>query len=115
MATTPGASVQARTHSKDHSPHVTDERFNTASHLIAGIFALLGSTWLIVEASIAGSPWHIVTFSIYGASLIALFSASALHHGIDGSDKVEEMLRSIDYMGIYLLIAGTMTPVCLAL
>lgn len=105
----------ARTRSKDHSPHVTDERFNTASHLIGAVFALLGGTWLIVDSSFAGSPWHIVGHSIYAATLVALFVSSTLHHGIDASPIVEERLRTVDYAVIYLLIAGTMTPICIVL
>jgi hemolysin III len=104
-----------RTRSKDHSPHVTDERFNTASHLVAAVFALLGGAWLIVDSSFAAAPWHIVGHSIYAVTLVSLFSSSTLHHGIDASDKVEERLRTLDYAVIYLLIAGTMTPICLVL
>ncbi|MFK7929456.1 MAG: hemolysin III family protein [Myxococcota bacterium] len=101
--------------SKDHSPHVTNERFNTASHLVSAVFALMGGAWLIVQSSIAGSVWHIVAHSIYGATLVSLFIASTLHHGINGSPALERRLRTLDYLGIYLLIAGTMTPICMAL
>jgi len=104
-----------RTRSKDHSPHVTDERFNTASHLVAAIFALVGASWLIVRASLAGDVWAIVAHALYGASLVGLFLASTLHHGIDASEGVERWLRTLDYLGIFLLIAGTMTPICLVL
>lgn len=101
--------------SKDHSVHVTDERFNTASHLVAALFALTGSAWLVVDASMHAAPWYIVSHAIYGASLTGLFLASTLHHGIDSTPEVERLLRTLDYLGIFLLIAGTMTPICLAL
>lgn len=104
-----------RTRSKDHSVHVTDERFNTASHLVAAIFSLVGAGWLVVQASMAAAPWFIVSHAIYGLSLVGLFLASTLHHGIDASPATERWLRTIDYLGIYVLIAGTMTPICLAL
>jgi hemolysin III len=107
------AQAPARERSKDGSRHVTDERFNTASHLAAAIFALLGTVVLIVSASVAAKPWHIVSFSIYGTSLVALFLASTLHHGIVGTARVEELLRSLDYHAIFLLIAGSFTPMCL--
>jgi len=58
-------------------------------------------------------PWHIVSFSIYGTSLIALFLASTLHHGINTSKRVEFILRLFDYFSINSLIAGTFTPLCL--
>ncbi len=99
--------------SKDGSPHVTDERFNTASHLSATIFSLLGTVLLVVLAGVEAKVWHIVSFSVYGLSLTGLFLASTLHHGIEGSERTEELLRSFDYFAIFLLIAGTMTPVCL--
>ncbi len=99
--------------SKDLSPNVTDERFNTASHMVGAIFSLLGTVLLIVYSSVAAKPWHIVSFSIYGFSLVAMFMASTLHHGVKSSPKVEDILRAIDYFAIYLLIAGTITPVCL--
>ncbi len=101
--------------SKDHSVHVTDERFNTASHLVATLFALVGAAWLVVDASLAGAPWFIVGHAVYGASLVGLFLASTLHHGIDATPEVERLLRTLDYLGIFLLIAGTMTPICIAL
>jgi hemolysin III len=104
-----------RTHSKDHSPHVTDERFNTASHLVGLVFSLVGGAWLIVQTSLAGDPWMITTVSIYAASLVSLFLGSTLHHGLDGSPAFERTLRTIDYVAIFGLIAGTMTPICLGL
>ena len=104
-----------RTRSKDHSEHVTDERFNTSSHLVAAIFAVLGTAWLVTRASLAGDPWAITAHAIYGSTLIILFLASTFHHGIDASERVERWLRTVDYLGIFLLIAGTMTPICMVL
>lgn len=97
--------------SRDGSIHATDEVFNAASHLAATLLSLLGSVLLIVESSAQGDPWKIVSFSIYGASLIFLFLMSALHHGIEG--KAEDLFRMLDYVAIYPLIAGTFTPLCL--
>ncbi|MCG8571190.1 MAG: hemolysin III family protein [Spirochaetes bacterium] len=99
--------------SKDGSVHVTDEVFNTASHLVGAIFSLVGWVLLIVKASVRGLPWQIVTFSIYGFTLFLLFLASTFHHGINGSKKVENTLKILDYSAIFPLIAGTYTPFCL--
>lgn len=101
--------------SKDGSDHVTDEKVNASSHLAAAIFSLMGSVLLIVLSGMEAKVWHIVSFSVYGASLICLFTASALHHGVNGSARVEKVLRTIDYLAIYPLIAGTMTPLCLVI
>lgn len=105
--------MKLRKVSKDGSPHVTDEVLNTISHMAGSIFALMGMVLLIVKSSIAGKPWHIVSFSIYGTALLFVFLASTLHHGIEGKEKVEKFFRLIDYLAIFPLIAGTYTPLCL--
>lgn len=101
--------------SKDASIHVTDERFNTISHIVGAIFSLVGVSLLVVKSSILGKPWNIVSFSIYGASLILMFIASSLHHGIDSTKKIEKLFRQLDYFAIFPLIGGTYTPICLIL
>jgi hemolysin III len=99
--------------SKDGSSRVTDESFNTASHMVGAVFALLGSVFLIVDAALAEKMWHLVSFSIYGLFLFLLFLASALHHGIQAGPKAQHVLRQLDYLAIFPLIAGTYTPICL--
>lgn len=101
--------------SKDGSPHTTDEVFNTVSHLAGAIFSLLGLVILVVQASVKGDPWLIVAFSIYGLSLFLVLISSTLHHGINGSEKVEHLLKLFDYLAIFPLISGTFTPLCLVL
>jgi len=99
--------------SKDNSPHVTDEVFTTVSHLTGAILSVLGTVLLVVEAAAAGNVWQVVSFAIYGSSLILLFVASTLHHGVNASPRTEEVLRTFDYLAIFPLIAGTYTPFCL--
>jgi hemolysin III len=72
------------------------------------VLALGGAILLVVWASLLGDPWKIVSFSIYGTTLVALFIASTLYHSIRGRAKA--LLRRIDHSAIYLLIAGTYTP-----
>jgi hemolysin III len=67
---------------------------------------------VLLEASV-GKPWRIVAFAIYGASMIALYMASGLAHSVYCSPNAEKWLDRCDYMAIFLLIAGTYTPVCL--
>lgn len=99
--------------SKDKSRHWTDERINTVTHLAGSVFALTGAAILILLAVMEQTPWHIVGMSIYGFSLVFLFVVSTLHHSINASKAVEHALRVVDYCSVFLLIAGTMTPVCL--
>ena len=101
--------------SRDGSVHVTDERVNTVSHLFATCFALVGSALLVVQASALGDPWKIVGFSVYGLSVVTLFLASTLHHGLDRGPRVNEVLRTLDYDSVFLLIAGSVTPLVLVL
>lgn len=97
--------------SKDGSLHVTDERFNTVSHLFATCFALAGAALLIAQAAPQGDVWKTVGLSIYGASLVLLFLFSTIHHGISAGPTIDETLRTLDYTSVFFLIAGTMTPI----
>lgn len=101
--------------SKDGSPNVTDERVNTITSMVAAAFAVLGSALLIAQASARSDVWHIVAFGIYSLGLMSLFVFSTLHHGIDGSPKLNKLLRTFDYISIFVLIAGTVTPIVLVL
>ncbi|WP_298750292.1 hemolysin III family protein [uncultured Serinicoccus sp.] len=101
--------------SRDGSVHVTDERINTISHLVGACFALLGSALLIAQAGATGDPWRIVGLSIYCASLVTLFVASTAHHGLDRGQRVNDLLRTLDYTSVFGLIAGTVTPIVLVL
>jgi hemolysin III len=84
------------------------ERLNSISHLIGAAAALSGLANLVVFASFQGDPWKIVSFSVYGFSLVLLYVFSALYHSLRGSPKT--IFRKLDHAAIYLLIAGTYTP-----
>src|SRR6266702_1098471 len=87
------------------------EPFSGLSHLGG---AILGIAALVVLVSVArGDPWHVSGFVIYGASLIVLYMASALYHLLPVGARHIARLRLFDHIGIYLLIAGTYTPICL--
>ena len=87
------------------------ERFNAWTHLIGALMSVTGAVVLIVMAAALGDPWKIVSVSIFGATLILLYSASTLYHSLRGRAKV--VLQKLDHLSIYLLIAGTYTPFCL--
>ncbi len=89
------------------------EPFSGISHL-AGLFLSIFGLVLLVLAGVArGSAWHIVSLSIFGASLIMLYGASALYHLLPLAERGVKILRRIDHMMIYILIAGSYTPFCL--
>lgn len=87
------------------------ERFNAWSHLVGALLALTGSIWLIVLSSLDGDPWKIVGVSIYGATLLLLYTVSTIYHSVRG--RAKRILRKLDHLSIYLLIAGSYTPFCL--
>jgi hemolysin III len=88
------------------------ERFNSLTHLAGVIAAIIGVSLLIGIAIEKADIWKIVGFSIYGASLILLYSVSTIYHSIKHT-KVKSIFRLLDYISIYLLIAGSYTPFAL--
>lgn len=87
------------------------ERFNGITHLSGALLALAGAVVLIVLGALKADPWKIVSFSIYGATLVFLYLSSTLYHSTRGRTK--EIFRKFDHSAIYLLIAGTYTPFAL--
>jgi hemolysin III len=84
------------------------ERINTITHLIGAALALAGVVILVVRAGLQGDPWKIVSFSVYGVTLVALYFFSTIYHGVRG--KAKAIFQKLDHAAIYLLIAGTYTP-----
>jgi hemolysin III len=87
------------------------EKFNSISHLLGSVFALSGLILLVVMASLQGDPWKIVSLSIYGATLLLVYLNSTFYHSFKGRTKA--VFRVLDHLSIYLLIAGTYTPLTL--
>ena len=87
------------------------EKFNALTHLAGALLAMAGTAVLVVLASVGGDPWKVVSVSIYGATLVLLYSFSALYHSMQG--RAKDILRKLDHQSIYLLIAGSYTPFCL--
>jgi hemolysin III len=84
------------------------ERFNAYTHLVGALLALAGAVVLIVLGAMKQDVWKIVSFAIYGASLVMLYSASTLYHSTRG--RLKAFFRKLDHTAIYLLIAGSYTP-----
>ena len=88
------------------------EKFNSLTHLAGVIAAIIGVSLLIAIAIDKADIWKIIGFSIYGATLILLYSVSTIYHSIRMS-KTKDIFRQLDYISIYLLIAGSYTPFAL--
>lgn len=89
------------------------EPINGLTHLAGAVLALAGSSWLVYVAATRATAWHMVGFSVFGASLILLYLASGIYHSLSVSARAHEFLQRLDHIMIYILIAGTYTPVCL--
>jgi hemolysin III len=87
------------------------EKLNAWTHLVGAVLALGGAVVLIVVAALDGDVWKISSVSIYGVTLVLLYSFSALYHSFRG--RAKDILRKLDHLSIYLLIAGSYTPFCL--
>jgi hemolysin III len=84
------------------------ERLNSITHLAGAALSLGALVWLVLLASFRGDPWRIVSFAVFGATLLALYSASSAYHLARG--RVKAIFQKLDHAAIYLLIAGTYTP-----
>jgi hemolysin III len=89
------------------------EPLNGLTHLVGGLLASVGLGVLLATAARAGRADQLVAFGIFGFSLIALYTASALYHLLPLSPAGVARLRRVDHMSIFVLIAGTYTPFCL--
>jgi hemolysin III len=87
------------------------EKFNALTHLVGAVLALAGAVVLVVLAALGGDPWKVVSVSIYGVTLVLMYTFSVLYHSLRG--RAKNVLRELDHQSIYLLIAGSYTPFCL--
>ncbi|MBR1864528.1 MAG: hemolysin III family protein [Ruminococcus sp.] len=103
-----------RTDSSDLSRRYTlgEEIFNSVTHGIGGGLAIAGTVVLIVFAAIYSNAWGVVSSSVYGASLIILYTMSTLYHALTNR-TAKKFFRIMDHNTIFLLIAGTYTPIVL--
>lgn len=95
-------------------PHVgfysfKEELLNSLTHGIGTILAAVGLVTLVILAAIYGDAWRVVSFTIYGSSLVFLYLASTLYHSAR-RPRLKQFYRLLDHAAVYLLIAGTYTP-----
>lgn len=89
------------------------EPINTLTHGVGAILALVGLILLLYEAFLHESMSQIIAFSMFGFSMILLYTSSSLYHALHVKEKTLELFRKLDHCMIYVLIAGTYTPICL--
>lgn len=83
------------------------------THFIGMLMAMFAAIPLLIKAASEPGKIYIVSLTIYAVSLILLYAASTTYHTFDFSEKVNTILKKIDHMMIFVLIAGSYTPICL--
>ncbi|QSH40047.1 hemolysin III family protein [Lentisphaerota bacterium ZTH] len=96
----------------EHGYTAGEEVANSLTHGIGFLMCACGLAILVVNAVLYGSMWHVITFSIFGICQMLLFLASTLYHSVTDS-KAKRFFKVLDHAAIFLLIAGTYTPVML--
>lgn len=91
-----------------------EEIFNSITHGLGATLSIAALVLLIVFSTIKGTAWHIVSFTIYGTTLVILYLESTLYHSLTNK-RAKRLFRKFDHMSIFILIAGTYTPYCLTI
>jgi hemolysin III len=89
-----------------------EELANTITHGVGAALALVGLGLLLVAARRYGNGWHLASATVYGLSMVMLYGSSTLYHGLT-APRAKHACKVLDHSSIYLLIAGTYTPVTL--
>ncbi len=95
-------------------PGLGEEIANSVTHGLGAVLSVAALVLLVVFAALRGDAWRVVGFSIFGASLFALYLTSTLYHSFT-HPKVKRFFRVLDHTMIFILIAGTYTPVTLTI
>lgn len=90
-----------------------EEIFNMVSHILGGALGIVGMVLCIIKSALSGNVWGVVASSIYGFSLITLYCMSSIYHGLRYSTS-KKVFQVLDHCAIYLLIAGSYTPIALS-
>jgi hemolysin III len=89
-----------------------EEMANSVTHGVGALLAVAGLSTAVVRAAAHGDSWHVVSVAIFGTSLLLLYLASTLYHGVS-RPRAKKVFEVLDHSAIYLLIAGTYTPFAL--
>lgn len=83
------------------------------THFIGMMMAIVAATPLLAKAAVSSSPTACFALAVFISSMVALYGASAVYHSINVKDGILKIFRKLDHMMIFVLIAGSYTPVCL--
>lgn len=91
-----------------------EEIFNMVTHIVGGGIGVVATALCVIFAALHSNPWAVVGSAIYGAMMIVLYTMSSIYHGLHPHLTAKKVFRVIDHCSIFLLIAGTYTPIALA-
>jgi hemolysin III len=86
-----------------------EERANSITHGLGLVFSILGLVLIVIASVRVGTVWHVVSASVFGSTLVLLYTTSTLYHSFQNS-RTKQLLQKFDHAAIFLLIAGTYTP-----
>jgi hemolysin III len=89
-----------------------NEPGSAITHLIGSLMAVFAATPLLIKAAGQPDPIHLISLGVFILSMILLYTASTVYHTFGKSVTVHRRLKKFDHMAIYVLIAGTYTPIC---
>lgn len=89
------------------------EPINTITHLVGAVLAFIALIIMILNALVKNNVTYLLGGAIFGLSMIFLYTASSVYHGVKASPSTIKVLRKFDHAMIFVLIAGTYTPICL--
>ena len=92
--------------------HIKDTG-SAITHFIGMLMAIFAAVPLLIRAAHEPGQIYVISLAVYAASLILLYAASTTYHTFDLSEKINTLLKKIDHMMIFILIAGSYTPICL--
>jgi hemolysin III len=93
----------------DRKQSVQEEFANSITHGFGILFSIVAISLLITFSVLYGTSIHIISCSLFGGSILLLYTFSTLYHAFQ-EEKIKSWLRTFDHIGIYFLIAGTYTP-----
>lgn len=90
-----------------------EEIFNMVSHIVGGAFGITAIVLCSIFAAINGNVYGVVSGTIFGSTMLVLYTMSSIYHGLNPQTMAKKVFQIIDHCSIYILIAGTYTPVAL--
>ena len=91
-----------------------EEIFNMVSHIVGGAVGIAAVVLCVIYAAMHENVYGVVGSAIYGATMIILYTCSSIYHGLKPERKAKKVFQIIDHCSIFILIAGTYTPICLS-